>query len=122
MPVYLDDKDALTETIKKHLKGVNCSVSEFMAYVYMDNNGLYIDEVSVEYGKVIDDIHAAHPTTDLCDIVSEMSDIMEEEERAYLNDWVIHATGLERLRKVIRGETLEDLEESCQTGYLSSMC
>ena len=47
---------------------------------------------------------------------------MEEEERAYLNDWVIHATGLERLRKVVRGEFLEDLEESCQTGYLSSMC
>jgi hypothetical protein len=51
-----------------------------------------------------------------------MSDIMEREERAYLDDWVIHATGLERLRKVIRGASLEDLEESCQTGYLSSMC
>ena len=122
MPVYLDDKDALRETIEIHLKGVNCSVSEFMAYVYMDNNGLYIDEVSVEYGKVIDKIHAVHPTMELCDIVSEMSDIMEREERAYLNDWVIHATGLERLRKAVRGDFVEDLAESMQKGYLSTSC
>ena len=122
MPVYLDDKDARRETIKEHLKGVNCSVSEFMAYVYMDNKGLYIDEVSVEYGKVIDKIHAVHPTMELCDIVSEMSDIMEREERAYLDDWVIHATGLERLRKAIRGDFVEDLAESMQKGYLSTSC
>ena len=122
MPVYLDDKDARRETIKEHLKGVNCSVSEFMAYIYMDNNGLYVDETSIEYGELIDKIHAVHPTVDVCDIVAEITGFMEKEERAYLNDWAVYAKELKNLRKTIRGDFLENLEEDCQTGYMDSMC
>ena len=122
MPVYLDDKDALRETIKKHLKGVNCSVSEFMAYIYMDGQGLYLVDDCNEYDQMIDNIRAEHPTQDAITVIEMITEIMEQEERAYLNDWVINAKGLERLRKVIRGEYFEDYEEDCQTGYLSSMC
>ena len=122
MPVYLDDKDALTETIKKHLKGVNCSVSEFMAYIYMDGQGLYLVDDCNEYDQMIDDIRAEHPTQDAITVIEMITEIMEQEERAYLNDWVINSKGLERLRKIIRGEYLDDYEEDCQTGYLSSMC
>ena len=122
MPVYLDDKDALRETIKKHLKGVNCSVSEFMAYIYMDGQGLYLVDDCNEYAQMIDNIRAEHPTQDAITVIEMITEIMEQEERAYLNDWVINAKGLERLRKVIRGEYFEDYEEDCQTGYLSSMC
>jgi hypothetical protein len=122
MPVYLDDKDARTETIKKYLQGVNCSVSEFMAYIYMDDNGLYIDNSSVEYGELIDKIHAVHPTIELCDLVAEITDVMEAEEQEYFRGWMMNAKGLERLRQAIRSDFSEDLEESCQTGYLSTMC
>ncbi len=122
MPVYLDDKDARTETIKEHLQGVNCSVSEFMAYIYMDNNGLYIDDASVNYGELIDKIHAVHPTIELCDLVAEITDVMEVEEQEYFKGWMMHAKGLENLRKAIRGDFLEELEEGCQTDYLSSNC
>jgi hypothetical protein len=122
MPVYLDDKDALIETIKKHLKGVNCSVSEFMAYIYMDGQGLYLVDDCNEYDQMIDNIRAEHPTQDAITVIEMITEIMEQEERAYLNDWVINSKGLERLRKIIRGEYLDDYREDCQTGYLSSMC
>ena len=113
MPVYLDDKDARRETIKEHLKGVNCSVSEFMAYIYMDGQGLYLVDDCNEYDQMIDYIRAEHPTQDAITVIEMITEIMEQEERAYLNDWVINAKGLERLRKVIRGEYFEDYEEKC---------
>ena len=126
MPVYLDDKDALRETVTKHLKGVNCSVSEFMAYVYMDGQGLYLVDDHNNYDQMIDKIKIEHPTQGGVAIVEMITEVMEEEERAYLNDWVINAKGLERLRDHIlesnRGDFVDDLAESMQKGYLSTSC
>ena len=122
MPVYLDDKDALRETVTKHLKGVNCSVSEFMAYVYMDGQGLYLVDDHNNYDQMIEKIKTEHPTQSGITIVEIITEVMEEEERAYLNDWVIHSKGMERLRDIIRGVSIEGLEEDCQTGDLSLMC
>ena len=126
MPVYLDDKDALRETVTKHLKGVNCSVSEFMAYVYMDGQGIYLVDDHNNYDQMIDKIKTEHPTQSGITIVEMITEVMEEEERAYLNDWVIHAKGLERLRDHIlesnRGDFVDDLAESMQKGYLSTSC
>ena len=122
MPVYLDDKDALRETVTKHLKGVNCSVSEFMAYIYMDGQGLYLVDDYNNYDQMIDKIKTEHPTQSGITIVEMITEVMEEEERAYLNDWVIHSTGMERLREIIRSDFVEDLAESMQKGYLSTSC
>ena len=126
MPVYLDDKDALRETVTKHLKGVNCSVSEFMAYVYMDGQGIYLVDDHNNYDQMIDKIKTEHPTQSGITIVEMITEVMEEEERAYLNDWVIHSKGMERLRDHIlesnRGDFVDDLAESMQKGYLSTSC
>ena len=122
MPVYLDDKDALRETVTKHLQGVNCSVSEFMAYIYMDGQGLYLVDDYNNYDQMIDKIKTEHPTQSGITIVEMITEVMEEEERAYLNDWVIHSTGMERLREIIRSDFVEDLAESMQKGYLSTSC
>ena len=87
MPVYLDDKDALTETIKKHQKGVNCSVSEFMAYIYMDGQGLYLVDDCNEYDQMIDDIRAEHPTQDAITVIEMITEIMEQEEERFPEDY-----------------------------------
>ena len=74
------------------------------------------------YDQMIDKIKTEHPTQSGITIVEMITEVMEEEERAYLNDWVIHSKGMERLRDIIRGVSIEGLEEDCQTGDLSLMC
>lgn len=123
MPVYLDDKDAIQETVKKYLQGVNCSVAEFMAYIYMDKQGLYlVDDCSNDYEELISKVKSEHPTHSDITIVEEITEVMEVEEREYIRGWMDQAVKLDKLRKAIRGDFIEDLEESCQTDYLSTMC
>tara|TARA_Y100000296_G_scaffold64976_1_gene76390 strand:+ start:2145 stop:2516 length:372 start_codon:yes stop_codon:yes gene_type:complete len=123
MPVYLDDKDAIQETVKKYLQGVNCSVAEFMAYIYMDKQGLYlIDDSSNEYDELIEKVKAEHPSQSDITIVDEITEVMEVQEREYIRGWMDQAIKMDNLRKSIRGEFVENLEKECQTGDLSISC
>ena len=87
MAVYLDDNEALQETVEKHLKAVNSSFSEFMSYIYSDNAGSYIDEQAVEYGQLITNICNDHPSVDIGDIVVQMAEVLDKQERDYYEAW-----------------------------------
>ena len=87
MPVYLDDNEALEETVKKHLKAVNSSFSEIMTYIYSDDVGSNLDEYAVEYGQLITNICTDHPSIDLGDIIVQMAKVLDDQEREYYEAW-----------------------------------
>lgn len=87
MPVYLDEKDEREEFIKELIDKVGYDSSDFAGYIYMDMQGLSIDNHYADYKKMIDAVAEKFPTTEPGVLVEEISKIMRDEESEWIELW-----------------------------------
>ena len=94
MPVYLCDKDAREEFIKEVITTTGYDASDFVAYVYMEGQGLYSEENYACYKKVIDSVAEKFPNIELGILVEEIAKAMREEEDQYIEAWMGQFSGV----------------------------
>lgn len=88
MPVYLDEKDSRKEFIKEIVDKVGYDSSDFAGYIYMDMQGLSIDNHYADYKELIDNVAEKFPFVDSGTLVEEISKVMREQESEWIDAWV----------------------------------
>jgi hypothetical protein len=87
MPVYQDISDARQEYIKKHNLIRNMDFMSFAHFIYSNAEYGY-EDVYVDYGAFISEIHIKFSGSDPAEIVSDIATVIQENEERMFKEWM----------------------------------